>query len=219
MSCFVSGIVSLGECTLFATCLERAEVFEAIKSHTKPVISASSPIMQSRLEEKCGVRVLRYDPNARIALTSYADVRGPARMNQSLSERGASRVKACLVKEGVPEERIDIVALGESQNLTRAEVMRLHDQNPNKAGFGKRNSQALVWAYNRRVDVTLLPTGQKSSQFFPGNADDAKLLFRSEWQGRRSIEKAGEGTVSEPKVGQLSDIPAADAGRASSHRP
>jgi len=56
----------------------------------------------------------------------------------------------------------------------------------------ERPSQALVWAYNRRVDVTLLPTGQKSTQFFPADAEDAKLMFQSNWQSRRAIEKADE---------------------------
>jgi len=146
-------------------------------------------------------KYLIYDPDARITLAAHADVRGPAKMNQSLSERRANRVKSCLVKQGVPKDKIDIVAQGEAQNLTRAEVLKLHDTNPNKPGFAKSNSQAIVWSYNRRVDITLLPTGQKSTQFFPGDAVDAKLLFRSEWQGRRSVEKAGELSATEPAVG------------------
>jgi len=146
-------------------------------------------------------KYLIYDPEARITLTAHADVRGRAAENQSLSERRANRVKTSLVGQGVPEGKIDIVALGERQNLSRAEVLKLHDENPNKPGFAKRNSQALVWAYNRRVDITLLPTGQQSTQFFPGNADEAKLLFRSTWQGRRSVEKAGEGTAGQASAG------------------
>jgi hypothetical protein len=67
-----------------------------------------------------------------------------------------------------------------------------------KPSFAKHNSQALVWAYNRRVDITLLPTEQKSTKFFPGDADEAKLLFRSGRQDRRTVEKAGEGTTSQP---------------------
>lgn len=113
-------------------------------------------------------------------------------------------VKTCLVSQGVPESKIDIVAVGENQNLSRADVLNLHEANPNKPSFAKRNSQALAWAYNRRVDITLLPNGQKSTQFFPGDADEAKLLFRSEWQGRQAVEKAGEGTATEPGVGQTS---------------
>jgi OmpA family protein len=143
-----------------------------------------------------------YDPEARITLTAHADVRGWSTKNQSLSERRANRVKTCLVEQGVPEGKIDIVALGERQNLTRADVLKLYDENPKKPEFAKRNSPALVWAHNRRVDITLLPTGQQSTQFFPGDADEAKLLFRSEWQGRRSVEKAGERTPTVSSGGQ-----------------
>lgn len=147
-------------------------------------------------------RYLIYDPEARITLTAHADVRGMAGGNLSLSERRANRVKTSLVMEGLPDAKIDIVALGERQNLSRAEVLKLHDENPDKPGFAKRNSQALVWAYNRRVDITLLPKGQQSTQFFPGNADEAKLLFRSSWQGRRSVEKAGQQAEGQPSTGE-----------------
>jgi outer membrane protein OmpA-like peptidoglycan-associated protein len=147
-------------------------------------------------------KYLIYDPEARITLTAHADARDSSARNQSLSERRANRVKTCLVKLDVPENKIDIVAVGENQNLTPADVQKLHDENPNKPGFAKRNSPALVWAYNRRVDIRLLPTKQNSTQFFPGNADEAKLLFRSKWQGRRSVEKAGEGTAGQPSAGE-----------------
>lgn len=137
-------------------------------------------------------KYLIYDPEARITLTAHADERGLVKANQALSERRGNRVKACLASEGIAEDKIDIVAMGEKQNLDRAAIMKLHAENPHKSNITKRPSQALVWAYNRRVDVTLLPTGQKSTQFFPADADDAKLMFSSGWQNRRAIEKAGE---------------------------
>jgi len=142
-------------------------------------------------------KYLIYDPEARITLTGHADVRGPASQNQSLSERRANRVKISLVSQGVPEEKIDVVALGDRQNLSRADVMKLHETNPNKPAFVTSNSAALVWAHNRRVDITLLPMGKQSTQFFPGDAEEAKILFRSKWQRRQLVEKAGE--VQEPR--------------------
>ena len=66
---------------------------------------------------------LIYDPEARITLIGHADVRGTPAKNQSLSERRANRVKTCLVKHGVPEDKIDIVGLGEKENLSRADVL------------------------------------------------------------------------------------------------
>lgn len=148
-------------------------------------------------------KYLIYDPDARITLIAHADTRGSATKNQSLSERRANRVKTCLVKQGVPQDKIDIVAMGEKQNLESTDVANLHKENPKKPSFAKRNSPSLVWAYNRRVDITLLPTGQKSTQFFPGDADEAKLLFKSDHQSRRAVEKAGEGT-SQPVAGEVS---------------
>ena len=146
-------------------------------------------------------KYLIYDPDAKITLIGHADVRGTTKSNQSLSERRAQRVKTCLVKQGVPEDKIEIVALGDKQNLNLADVMQLHKQNPKKPAFAKGNSQALHWAYNRRVDIALLPNEQKSTQFFPGDADEAKLLFESEWPSRRLVEKAGEGSTTPPLGG------------------
>ena len=164
-------------------------------------------------------KYLIYDPDARITLTAHADERGPGAENVALSERRANRVKSCLVQQGVPANKIGIIAAGERENLDRADVVKLHDDNPNKATFAKRNSQALVWAYNRRVDIMLLPTGQRSTQFFPGDADDARLLFQSEWQGRRSIEKAGEGPAAEPSASQTNPIqqPTAETAAVQTH--
>ncbi len=140
-------------------------------------------------------KYLIYDPMARITLTAYADERGPAVKNHGLSERRANRVKACLVDQGIPVDRIDIVALGEDQNLSTAEVQKLHNENSTKTNFATYNSQALTWAYNRRVDITLMPAGQKSTQFFPSDAGEAKMLLRSQWQSRQVVEKAGEATT------------------------
>lgn len=148
-------------------------------------------------------KYLIYDPEARLTLTAHADERGPAAKNQALSERRANRVRSRLVKHGIPEGRIEVIAVGEKQNLSRSDVMKLHGENPNKPSFAKRNLQALEWAYNRRVDITLLPTGQKSSQYFPGYAEEARVLFQSEWQPRRVVEKAGEEvTTTESPAGQ-----------------
>ncbi len=147
-------------------------------------------------------KYLIYDPDARITLTGHADVRGPASQNQSLSERRANRVKTSLVSQGVPEEKIEVVALGDQQNLSRANVLKLHETNPNKPTFAKSNSAALVWAHNRRVDITLLPMGQQSTQFFPGDAEEAKMLFRSNWQSRQLVEKASEVQEPQPSIRQ-----------------
>jgi hypothetical protein len=45
----------------------------------------------------------------------------------------------------------------------------------------------LVWAYNRRADLVLLPKGAQSTQYFPGTVAESKLLFNSEWPGGKDI--------------------------------
>ena len=149
-------------------------------------------------------KYLIYDPEARITLTGHADVRGLATQNQSLSERRANSVKTALVKQGVPEDKIDTIALGDRQNLSRADVLKLQDANPNRPPFAKSASSALVWAQNRRVDITLLPVGQQSTQFFPGDAREAKMLFQSGWQSRRLVEKAADVQEWQPTINQPS---------------
>jgi hypothetical protein len=69
----------------------------------------------------------------------------------------------------VPEGKIDIVALGEWQNLSPAAVLKLQEENPN-TGFAKSNAQALVWAYNHRVDIKLLPAGAVSQYSSKGSS-------------------------------------------------
>lgn len=146
-------------------------------------------------------KYLTYDPDAKITLIAHADVRGASKSNQALSERRAKRVKTCLTKQGVPEDKIEIIAVGEKENLGAADVRKIHEQNPKKPAFAKSTSRALVLAYNRRVDITLLPTGQKSTQFFPGDVGEAKLLYNRNWPSRQSVEKAAEGTGTEATAG------------------
>ena len=63
----------------------------------------------------------------------------------------------------------------------------LHEQNPNKPAKSLGNFQDLVWAYNRRVDLVMLPRGTRSTQFYPGTVPEAELLFNSEWPEGKDI--------------------------------
>jgi hypothetical protein len=47
-----------------------------------------------------------------------------------------------------------------------------------------RNSSATWLAYNRRVDVILLPTNAESLQFYPNQAPDSDIL----WQRAKPTE-------------------------------
>lgn len=130
---------------------------------------------------------LEYDPNARLTVLGNTDVRDSNARNKPLSQRRANRVKEYLASLGVPESNIDTVAQGKEHPLAAATVKMLHEQNPDKVAKSLGSFQELVWAYNRRVDLVLQPKGTQSTQFYPGTAPEAKLLFNSEWPERRDV--------------------------------
>lgn len=137
-------------------------------------------------------KYLQYDSAAQLKLVANADERDSRSRNQALSERRAARVKDYLVTAGVPAGNIQTVAQGEDLQLSPAAIRDLEKQNPNKAAPMRANWQTMVWAYNRRVDIVLLPTGVASVQFFPHKAGDVRLLRDAQWQSRRAVEKAGQ---------------------------
>lgn len=131
-------------------------------------------------------KYLEYDPDAQLTIAGNTDVRDSNARNQPLSERRANRVKEYLVSLGIPENKIQTVANGKTKQLDASAVKVLHEQNPNK--LEEHGSfEDLVWAYNRRVDIVLLPKDQRSTQYFPGDAPEAKLLSDSNWPGRKEL--------------------------------
>jgi outer membrane protein OmpA-like peptidoglycan-associated protein len=130
---------------------------------------------------------LEYDPDARLSVLGNTDERDSKTRNGPLSQRRADRVKKYLVSMGVPENKIDTVAQGKDHLLDAATVKTLHEQNPNKPPKSLGTFQDLIWAYNRRADLVLLPKGAQSTQYFPGTAAESRLLFNSEWPGGKDI--------------------------------
>jgi flagellar motor protein MotB len=130
---------------------------------------------------------LEYDPGARISVLANTDERDSNARNGPLSQRRADRVKKYLVSMGVPEDKIDTVAQGKDHQLDAATVKTLHEQNPSKPPKSLGTFQELIWAYNRRADLVLLPNGAQSSQYFPGTVAESRLLFNSEWPGGKDI--------------------------------
>jgi hypothetical protein len=136
---------------------------------------------------------LEYDPDARLSVVGNTDERDSNARNKPLSERRANRVKQYLVSQGIPEAKIETIAQGKDHQLDVATVKKLHEQNPSKPSKPLGNVQDLVWAYNRRVDLVLLPKGEQSTQYFPAAAAEAKLLFSSGWpEGRDIVVLAAE---------------------------
>lgn len=124
-------------------------------------------------------KYLEYDPDAKLSVSAHADERGPGKHNQTLSDRRAQRVKDFLVSQGIAAEKIDTSAHGDTDQLAKATVIDLQTRNPNQPPETRVKNFKSTWlAYNRRVDIILLPTNAASEKFFPNNAADSQIIWQ-----------------------------------------
>jgi outer membrane protein OmpA-like peptidoglycan-associated protein len=125
-------------------------------------------------------KYLEYKPDARLALAGHTDERGPKAYNQPLSVRRVQQAKAFLIEQSVPEANIDITAYGKEKNLTDVDVKQLLEQSPDLTDEAREKAlqrlHTLALAYNRRVDITLTPSGQESAARYPFAAQDYAAL-------------------------------------------
>jgi hypothetical protein len=134
-------------------------------------------------------KYLEYDPDAKLSVEAHADVRGSKQFNQDLSERRVERIKQYLVDQGISAAKIETAAYGKERPLERSAVKELEATNPNTPPKARlRNVRADWLAYNRRADIVLLPSGKKSAQFFPHNADDSKLIWQVPKPSLRKVQ-------------------------------
>lgn len=135
-------------------------------------------------------KYLEYDPDAKLSVSAYADERGPNKHNQSLSDRRAERVRDFLVSQGIAAEKIDTTAHGDTNQLDKATVIDLQTRNPNQPPETRiKNFKATWLAYNRRVDIILLPTNAASEKFYPNNAADSQVIWQRPKPPRSVVEK------------------------------
>lgn len=134
----------------------------------------------------------QYDnDHATLMVVGHADVRGPQKYNLKLSERRAELVKNYLVSQGIPADKIQTRAEGKRHELSKKEVSTLQaedSQKPEK--WMKTRSQATWLAYNRRVDIILEPTGKQSTEAFPNDASDARIVWQRAQPSLRKVEMA-----------------------------
>jgi OmpA family/PEGA domain len=124
-------------------------------------------------------KYLEYDPDAKLSVEAHADERGSKPFNQDLSERRVERIKQYLVDQGISADKVETAAYGKEQPLDRKTVGDLESSNPNTPPKARLRDKRADWlAYNRRADIILLPSGKKSAQYFPHNADDSKLIWQ-----------------------------------------
>jgi hypothetical protein len=132
---------------------------------------------------------LEYDPDAKLSLVGYADERGADPYNDSLSELRVQRVKEFLVSQGIAAEKIDTSAYGKQKPLDKATVSNLQTQNPNQPPEKRvRDSRATWLAYNRRVDIVLMPSNAESVRFYPNQAPDSQILWQIPKPNRSAVE-------------------------------
>jgi hypothetical protein len=132
---------------------------------------------------------LEYDPDAKLSLGGYTDERGAEKYNDSLSELRVQRVKDFLVSQGIAPEKIDTAAYGKQKPLDKATVSKLQTQNPNTPPEKRvRDSRATWLAYNRRVDIVLMPTNTESVRFYPNQAPDSQVLWQVAKPARKVLE-------------------------------
>ena len=132
---------------------------------------------------------LEYDPDAKLALGGYTDERGADKYNQPLSQLRVQRVKDFLVSQGIAAEKIDTSAYGKQKPLDKATVSNLQAQNPiQPPEKWVRDSRATWLAYNRRVDIVLVPTNAESERFYPNQVPDSQILWQIPKPTRSAVE-------------------------------
>ena len=134
---------------------------------------------------------LRGDPDASLLLEAHADERRSADYNRALAQRRAAIVKQFLVDAGIPSGNIETRALGEDQPLDVNTVRSLEEQNPSEAPRRRVRSRRGNWlAHNRRVDIVLRPTGDRSQRYYPHGSEDSNILWQVPKPSRRAVEGA-----------------------------
>jgi OmpA family/PEGA domain len=132
---------------------------------------------------------LEYDPGAKLSLGGYTDERGADKYNDSLSELRVQRVKDFLVSQGIAAEKIDTSAYGKQKPLDKATVSELQTQNPNQPPEKWVRDYRATWlAYNRRVDIILMPSNAESVRLYPNQAPDSQILWQMHKPARSTLE-------------------------------
>jgi hypothetical protein len=132
---------------------------------------------------------LEFDPDAKLSVRGYTDERGADKYNDSLSERRVQRVKDFLVSQGIATEKIDTSAYGKQKLLDKATVSDLQTQDPNQPSEKRAPDSRATWlAYNRRVDIVLMPANTESVRLYPNQAPDSQILWQIPKPARSTVE-------------------------------
>lgn len=146
----------------------------------------------------------QYDQQNKLMVVGHADVRGPKKYNEELSARRAEVAKNYLVSQGIPADKIETKAVGVTEELTQQQVTDLQSKDSQSQPKWMANKKKATWlAYNRRVDVILEPTGQESTQAYPNDAPDARVLWQRPVPNLKAVESAAKTASSGSENAQL----------------
>ena len=135
----------------------------------------------------------QYAPPNELMVVGHADVRGPEKYNLALSQRRAELVKDYLVSQGIPADNIKIRADGKDHELDEQQVQKLQGRDPQPVPNWMTKQQKATWlAYNRRVDIIREPAGQESTEAFPNDAPDARVLWQRPEPNLKALESASQ---------------------------
>lgn len=147
----------------------------------------------------------QYDQGNKLMVVGHADVRGSEKYNLALSERRDEAVKEYLISQGIAPDRIETRAEGKDKELDQKKVEELQSEDTQKPPAWMSAKEKATWlAYNRRVDIILEPTGQESTEAYPNDAGDARIL----WQLPAPKLNAVETALSTPATGQSPTVSA-----------
>ncbi|MBB6147305.1 outer membrane protein OmpA-like peptidoglycan-associated protein/opacity protein-like surface antigen [Silvibacterium bohemicum] len=157
-----------------------------VKNPTEGLLASQKQILVS-LASDFG-QYLQSKPDAHLILEGHADPRASAEYNQALSERRVESTKRFLIDQGVPSGNIETKAFGDQHNLTDSEVRDAIERNDDLTPAERQkmldNMTTIILASNRRVDVSLSTTGQRSIRKYPFNAADAVTLLNQDGTSR-----------------------------------
>jgi uncharacterized cupredoxin-like copper-binding protein len=146
----------------------------------------------------------QYDRQSKkLMVVGHADARGSEKYNLALSQRRAETVKSYLVSQGIAADKIETRAEGKDKQLDEKKVAELQSEDTQKPpAWMSAKEKATLLAYNRRVDIILEPMGQESTEAYPNDASDARILWQMPAPKLNAVETAerSPGTGGNPTV-------------------
>jgi OmpA family/PEGA domain len=131
---------------------------------------------------------MEHTPDAKLLVVGNADKR--PHQNMKLSERRAQLVKLFFLDMGIPADKIEIQGKGTEQLLDQDAVKELEAKNQTPmTETGARAEGTNTLAYNRRVDVVIVPAALESLKLYPHTADGAALMWNRPVPSTPAVEK------------------------------